>query len=229
MGGGYVLRLCMPPARRPVRIPRAGGARGGPWRAAAVGDCAASQSPRYRASATVSFWLGGGLRAAQPPAPPPPVCVRGLGPAPRRAVLEPGKARARAPLCVYVCMCVCDSVCQVTWVTQSLSLSSGRNCRAPADSSAGRRAGRGRGLRERWEPRDPDLDADRRGGRAALPPRAPVNLQTKPQFRNRLRAAGEEVWPPPGTPAAPGTAGRGSDEPGAGEAAAGGRGRRRGG
>lgn len=27
-------------------------------------------------------------------------------------------------------------------------------------------AGRGRGLRARWEPRDPDLDADRRGGRA---------------------------------------------------------------
>ena len=33
--------------------------------------------------------------------------------------------------------------------------------------------------------------------------------------------------PPPGTPVVPGTAGRGRDEPGAGEAAAGGGGRRR--
>ena len=74
-GRGEVLRLCGPPAPLPVRGPRAGGALGGPGRAAAVGDCAGSRGPEYPACVCVCVCvcvraLLGGWRAPRRLAPP---------------------------------------------------------------------------------------------------------------------------------------------------------------
>lgn len=98
VGGGKVLRVCRPPARSPVRGPRAEAARGGLWRAAVVGACTrAREDP---ACVRVRFWVGGGPGAVLLPTPQECVCPQ---PSASRAVPAPGRTRAHpCGVCVHV-------------------------------------------------------------------------------------------------------------------------------
>jgi hypothetical protein len=149
-----------------------------------------------------------GARVARVSGPAPP-CAPRRGGCVWSELGGRASARTRA-VCVCMCVCVCDSACQVTRVTQAPPL-------PPRGGTAALRltpppaGGRGRGLRARRPPRDRDLGAARRGGRAApafcrAPHKTPIHKQ----------AAGRLA-----------TVGGGRDEPGAGEAAAAGRGQRR--
>ena len=94
-----------------------------------------------------------GVRVRFTSPPPKSVCLSSVQRS-RSGACARERARARARVCVCVCVCVCetererererDSVCQVTWVTQSLSPGSGRNCRAPV-CRRGREGGAARG------------------------------------------------------------------------------------
>lgn len=170
------------PGAPPGRGPRAERARGGPWRATAVGDCAAGGGPSAPACVRVS-WVGGSPRAVLLL----PRVRAAAAQSPTDRCLRRGKrARARAGVCV----CVCGRVSGDLGHAVSLALLGEelpRSGRLPRRRAGGAGGSRGSGTAARSPGRRP------RGARAALPaaaPRAPPDKTLIGKFVAPLRRGG---------------------------------------